>query len=113
MTYTPSGSSNTTLLVRAGVSFISAEQACASAEAEIPDFGFERVKTESRAKWNELLGRVRVDETGVDKNTTALLYSSVRGVSSFSGCFLTELARCIARLSSQQTVGSSKEFGST
>ncbi|KAF8603565.1 glycoside hydrolase family 92 protein [Ceratobasidium sp. AG-I] len=78
VTYSPSpGGSNTTLLVRAGVSFISAEQACASAEEEIPDFGFERVKSESRAKWNELLGRVRVDETGVDKNTTALLYSSM------------------------------------
>ncbi|KAG8742577.1 hypothetical protein FRC10_001242 [Ceratobasidium sp. 414] len=79
VTYSPSpGGSNTTLLVRVGVSFISADQACASAEEEIPDFGFERVRAESRAKWNELLGRVRVDETGVDKNTTALLYSSIQ-----------------------------------
>ncbi|KAG8753287.1 hypothetical protein FRC12_011599 [Ceratobasidium sp. 428] len=78
VTYSSStGGSNTTLLVRVGVSFISADQACASAEEEIPDFGFDRVRAESRAKWNELLGRVRVDETGVDKNTTALLYSSM------------------------------------
>ncbi|QRV87315.1 glycoside hydrolase family 92 protein [Ceratobasidium sp. AG-Ba] len=77
ITYTPSSGSNTTLLVRVGVSFISAEQACKSAEEEIPDFGFDRIRAESRVKWNELLGRVRVDETGVDKNTTALFYSSM------------------------------------
>ncbi|CEL59327.1 putative glycosidase Rv0584 OS=Mycobacterium tuberculosis GN=Rv0584 PE=3 SV=1 [Rhizoctonia solani AG-1 IB] len=77
VTYTPSTGKNTTLLVRVGVSFISADKACASAEEEIPDFDFGRVRSESRAKWNDLLGRVRVDETKVDKNTTALLYSSI------------------------------------
>ncbi|CUA70386.1 putative glycosidase Rv0584 [Rhizoctonia solani] len=77
VTYTPSTGANTTLLVRVGVSFISADKACANAEEEIPDFDFGRVRTESRAKWNDLLGRVRVDETKVDKNTTALLYSSI------------------------------------
>ncbi|CAE6514924.1 unnamed protein product [Rhizoctonia solani] len=76
-TYTPSSGKNTTLLVRVGVSFISADKACASAEEEIPDFDFGRVRAESRAKWNDLLGRIRVDETKVDKNTTALLYSSI------------------------------------
>ncbi|KAF8743056.1 Glycoside hydrolase family 92 protein, partial [Rhizoctonia solani] len=76
VTYIPSTGTNTTLLVRVGVSFISADKACASAEEEIPDFDFARIRSESRAKWNDLLGRVRVDETGVDKNTTALLYSS-------------------------------------
>ncbi|KAF8760180.1 Glycoside hydrolase family 92 protein [Rhizoctonia solani] len=70
VTYTSSTGTNTTLLVRVGVSFISAEKACASAEEEIPDFDFARIRKESRAKWNDLLGRVRVDETGVDKNTT-------------------------------------------
>ncbi|EUC67499.1 glycoside hydrolase family 92 protein, partial [Rhizoctonia solani AG-3 Rhs1AP] len=76
ITYSPSTGKNTTLLVRVGVSFISADKACTNAEEEIPDFDFGRVRAESRAKWNDLLGRVRVDETKVDKNTTALLYSS-------------------------------------
>ncbi|CAE6525000.1 unnamed protein product [Rhizoctonia solani] len=77
ITYSPSTGKNTTLLVRVGVSFISADKACTNAEEEIPDFDFGRVRAESRAKWNDLLGRVRVDETKVDKNTTALLYSSI------------------------------------
>ncbi|QRW15832.1 glycoside hydrolase family 92 protein [Rhizoctonia solani] len=58
VTYTSSTGTNTTLLVRVGVSFISAEKACASAEEEIPDFDFARIRSESRAKWNDLLGRI-------------------------------------------------------
>lgn len=59
------------------MSFISSQQACANAEEEIPDFDFERVTSESRAQWNELLGRVQVDPTDVPLETQQLFYSSV------------------------------------
>lgn len=66
----------TSILARVGVSFISSEQACANAEDEIPDFDFERVRSASRAQWNELLGRVQVDTTNVDPEIVDLFYSS-------------------------------------
>lgn len=66
----------TSILARVGVSFISSEQACANAEEEIPDFDFERVRSASRAQWNELLGRVQVDTTNVDPEIVDLFYSS-------------------------------------
>ncbi|KAF5372699.1 hypothetical protein D9615_009852 [Tricholomella constricta] len=67
----------TTILVRVGVSFISSRQACANAEEEIPDFGFERVQREARAQWNDVLGRIQVDTRGVSKETVQLFYSSL------------------------------------
>lgn len=76
-TWKPAPSGKTTILARVGVSLISSAQACANAEAEIPDFDFERVRAEARRQWNELLGRVQVDVTGVDKETVQLFYSSV------------------------------------
>lgn len=68
---------HTTILARVGVSFISTDQACTNAEEEIPDFDFDRVSAQNRAQWNDLLGRIQVDTTGVDSETTQLFYSSV------------------------------------
>lgn len=77
-TFSPApGGGRTTILARVGVSLISSSQACANAEEEIPDFDFNRVHKEARAIWNDLLGRVQVDMTGVSKETTELFYSSV------------------------------------
>jgi len=67
----------TKILARVGVSLISTEQACQNAEEEIPDFDFERVHQDNRATWNDLLGRVQVDMTGVPLETAQLFYSSV------------------------------------
>lgn len=71
----------TSILARVGVSFISAAQACKNAEEEIPDYDFGRVHKEARESWNELLGRVQVDPTGVEEDTVELFYSSVGGFS--------------------------------
>ena len=77
-TFSPAPTGKTTsILVRAGVSFISSAQACANAEEEIPDFDFDNVHAANRAQWNELLGRVQVDTTGIDLETVQLFYSSV------------------------------------
>lgn len=59
------------------MSFISTEQACANAEAEIPDFDFDGVRAAARAEWNELLGRVQVETENVDDDTIELFYSSL------------------------------------
>ena len=54
-------SKETIILARVGVSFISAAQACANAEAEIPDIDFDRVKEDARKEWAELLGRFGIE----------------------------------------------------
>ncbi|KAF8153388.1 glycosyl hydrolase family 92-domain-containing protein [Crassisporium funariophilum] len=71
------GGKTTSILARVGVSFISSAQACANAAEEIPDFDFDEVHSSNRAQWNDLLGRVQVDTTGVPLETVQLFYSSV------------------------------------
>lgn len=73
----PNASTPTAILARVGVSYISSAQACANAEAEIPDFDFDGVRQASFDEWDELLARVQVNTTGVDADTVELLYSSV------------------------------------
>lgn len=67
----------TTILARVGVSLISTAQACANAEAEIPDFDFGRVRGSARARWAELLGRVEVEAGEGQREEAVLFYSSV------------------------------------
>ena len=76
-TFNPAPSGDTSIYVRVGVSFISSSQACRSAEQEIPDFNFERVHTQSRDMWNDVLGRIQVETADVPRETVELLYSSV------------------------------------
>lgn len=73
----PNSGSSSSILVRVGVSFISTSQACQNAEQEIADWNFDRVVQDSQNQWRDILGRIQVDTTGVDENTTTLLYSSV------------------------------------
>ncbi|KDR66486.1 hypothetical protein GALMADRAFT_147907 [Galerina marginata CBS 339.88] len=77
-TFNPAPSNKpTSILARVGVSFISSAQACANAQEEIPDFDFDKVHAANRAQWNDLLGRIQVDTTGVSLETTQLFYSSL------------------------------------
>ncbi|KAH9922159.1 glycoside hydrolase family 92 protein [Amylocystis lapponica] len=76
-TFAPNPSGITAILARVGVSFISTDQACANAEEEIPSFDFAQVQSDSRAAWNDLLGRVQVGTDGVHPNTVELFYSSL------------------------------------
>lgn len=86
----PSAGKTSSILARVGVSLISTAQACANAESEIPDFDFARVQRESRAQWNELLGRIQVDTANVDKETVQLFYSSVDDRGLVTSAMLTE-----------------------
>ncbi|OBZ76244.1 hypothetical protein A0H81_02953 [Grifola frondosa] len=76
-TFTPNSEGPTAILARVGVSFISTTQACSNAEDEIGDFDFDRVRSDARAEWNELLGRVQVETGGVDSEIVDLFYSSL------------------------------------
>jgi Glycosyl hydrolase family 92 len=87
----------TTLLMRTGVSYISADQACANAAAEIPDFDFASVESTARAAWNDLLGRIQIttDDRDADQmEKQSLLYSSV--CIACCGFFYAELSKLIS-----------------
>lgn len=43
----------------------------------MPDFDFDGVRQAAFDQWDELLGRIQVDTTGVNANTTQLFYSSL------------------------------------
>jgi len=66
-----------TILARVGVSFISVEQACANAEAEIPDFSFARVERDARKAWREKLSAVEIDATGVSEELQTTFWSGL------------------------------------
>ncbi|KAF8197706.1 glycosyl hydrolase family 92-domain-containing protein [Mycena galopus ATCC 62051] len=66
------------LVVRMGISWTSTVKACAYAEQEIPDLSaFDTVQAAARAKWNEVLGTIEVDATGVSNATQELFWSSL------------------------------------
>ena len=55
--------------VRVGLSYISAEQAKRNLRREIPAWGFERVKQQTREIWNRALGAVQI-EGGTERQRT-------------------------------------------
>jgi putative alpha-1,2-mannosidase len=66
-----------TVLARFGVSFHDADRACANAEAEVPDWDWERVQGAAAGAWEAVLARVGVDTAAEDATVVELLYSSV------------------------------------
>lgn len=65
------------ILIRAGVSFNSAEQACDNAQSEIGDaWDFDNIVQQTRGKWNEKFNRVEIDPN-TDKTIAELVYSSL------------------------------------
>ncbi len=71
---------------RVGLSFVSVENARANLAAEGDGFDLERVRTATRAAWNELLGRIRVSGgTEPDLRTFyTMLYHALLGPNVFS-----------------------------
>ncbi|EJD08450.1 uncharacterized protein FOMMEDRAFT_101848 [Fomitiporia mediterranea MF3/22] len=74
---TPSPVTQRTILARFGVSFISTDQACSNAEAEIPDWDWDIVQNASVAKWEDVLSRIEIDTKKEDVEVVELLYSSL------------------------------------
>ncbi|KAJ8082572.1 hypothetical protein PM082_008427 [Marasmius tenuissimus] len=62
---------------RFGISFISSDQACKNAEAEVPDWDWEAIQAASKSKWEEVLQRVQVDTDIEDESVVEMLYSSL------------------------------------
>lgn len=71
-------SAETPILARTGVSFISTEQACANAEAEIPNYDFESVSLNAAAAWRSKLSPVTVSTGGqVSTELVTNFYSGI------------------------------------
>ncbi|KAH9219256.1 glycosyl hydrolase family 92-domain-containing protein [Leptodontidium sp. 2 PMI_412] len=66
---------NNQILARVGVSFISIEKACQNAETEIPDFGFDKVRSAAEEAWREKLSVIEVDATGVSEELQTVFWS--------------------------------------
>jgi predicted alpha-1,2-mannosidase len=57
------------VLVKVGISAVSAANALKNLEAEIPDWDFDRVRREARAKWETELSKIQVEGSQWDKET--------------------------------------------
>lgn len=69
---------DTPILARVGVSFISVAKACSNAEAEIPDFDFDSVSTAGSDAWREKLSPITVSiGAGVDESLVTSFYSGM------------------------------------
>ncbi|EJD03194.1 glycoside hydrolase family 92 protein [Fomitiporia mediterranea MF3/22] len=65
------------IIIRVGVSFVSADQACANAESEVGDASFEEIVSRSKALWQDKLRRIEIDVANTPPNVTEMLYSSL------------------------------------
>lgn len=65
------------IFARVGLSFISVDQACANAENEIADFGFESVHKAAQRQWAEKLSVIEVDATGVSDELQTTFWSGL------------------------------------
>lgn len=70
-------SADSPIIVRSATSFISSEQACAHAEAEIPDYDFDGIKTTAQKAWQDKLSPISVDATGVNASFVTNFFSGV------------------------------------
>jgi len=69
--------SSTPVTVRVGLSFVSSDQACSVAEAEIPDFDFEQTHSAAVEAWRTKLSPVTVSTDGVDASLLKNFYSGI------------------------------------
>ncbi|KAI4595197.1 hypothetical protein KJ359_007173 [Pestalotiopsis sp. 9143b] len=70
--------SDTPVLARVGLSFISVSKACSNAEAEIPDFDFDTIETTATDVWREKLSPITVSTGGgVDQSLVTSFYSGI------------------------------------
>lgn len=65
------------ILARISVSLISSEQACRSAEAEIPGFDFSSTQKAAEEAWRAKISPIQVSETGVNSSLITNFYSGI------------------------------------
>jgi putative alpha-1,2-mannosidase len=66
---------NNEMLARVGVSFMNANQACANAEREQPDFDFDGTVSAAKSAWRKKLDVISVDAEGVSKDMQEIFWS--------------------------------------
>lgn len=66
-----------TINIRVGVSFVSADQACENAETEIGLSSFDEIHAAASAQWNDKLSRIELDVARSAPNMTEIFYSSL------------------------------------
>jgi putative alpha-1,2-mannosidase len=65
------------ILARVGVSLISSDQACSSAEKEVPTFDFEATQTAAESMWRENISPIKVSTSGVNSSMLTNFYSGI------------------------------------
>jgi putative alpha-1,2-mannosidase len=70
-------SSNGELFVRVGVSLINIEQACRSAETEIPNFDFDTTLAAAEKAWKAKLAVIEVADEGVSDEIKTVFWSGI------------------------------------
>lgn len=70
-------STDTEVLARVGVSFISEDQACSNAESEIPSFDFNSTHSAAVSIWKEKLSPIRVSRNSVNESLLTNFYSGI------------------------------------
>lgn len=70
-------SADNPILVRVATSFISSEQACSHAEAEIPDFDYDSTAAAATDAWRKKLSPITVSMAGVDASFVTNFYSGI------------------------------------
>ena len=68
---------NNTILARVGTSFISSDQACSSAEKEVPDYDFDSIRQTVANAWRTKISPITIDSTGVDQSYVTNFYSGI------------------------------------
>ncbi|KAG9234706.1 glycoside hydrolase family 92 protein [Amylocarpus encephaloides] len=68
---------DTAILARVGVSFISSQQACSSAESEIPSFDFNSTQTAAGKMWRDKISPIKVSTNGVQASILTNFYSGI------------------------------------
>ncbi|KAK5991857.1 putative secreted glycosidase [Cladobotryum mycophilum] len=69
--------SNSQIIARVGLSFISQDQACHNAQTEIPNFDFDGTHSAAEDIWRQKLGVVQIDATGVSKSIQTTFWSGL------------------------------------
>lgn len=65
------------ILARVGVSLISSDQACSSAEKEIPSFDFDATHTAAETEWRNKISPIVVNRNGVNDSMLKNFYSGI------------------------------------
>ncbi|KAH7156581.1 alpha-1,2-mannosidase, putative subfamily [Dactylonectria macrodidyma] len=65
------------ILLRVGLSYLSADQACVNAQNEVPDFDFDKVVQDAKDAWREKLDVVKIEPGGASETLVRTFWSGI------------------------------------